>query len=480
MEQRQFYIGGQWVEPAGSDLVTVTSASTGEVVGSYPQAVRGDVDRAVAAARSAFDRPDGWRTWTPEARATVLERLARELRARGEDIAERVSIQNGMPIAVSLQVEAAFPALMLEYYAGLARRLPEEEEQDGVPMGRTIVRAEPVGVVVAIVPWNFPQALGAQKYAAALAAGCTVVLKPSPETALDSQLLAEAAQAAGVPDGVLNILPGGRDVGMQLVEHPDVDKVAFTGSTRAGREIGEACGRLLRPATLELGGRSAAVILDDADLNLDRVGQAMFGAMLLNNGQTCFLSTRILAPRSRYDEVVDAIAGLAGSLTVGDALDPATQIGPLATSVHRDRVENYLRTGRDEGARLVLGGGRPQGAGGGWFVEPTVFADVDNSWRIAREEIFGPVLTVTPYDGEDDAVRIANDSPYGLAGTVWSADRERATDLARRIRTGSVGVNGYLPDLGAPFGGVKSSGVGRELGVNGLRSYQQTKSIYQL
>jgi acyl-CoA reductase-like NAD-dependent aldehyde dehydrogenase len=408
-----------------------------------------------------------------------MERMAGELRARGKDIARLVSIQNGMPIAISQQVEAEFPALMLEYYAGLARRTPVEVERDALTGGKTRVRVEPIGVVVAIVPWNFPQALGAQKYAAALAAGCTVVIKPSTETALDSQLLAEAADAAGLPPGVLNIVPGDRHVGMHLVEHPDVDKVAFTGSTRAGREIGAACGRLIRPATLELGGRSAAIFLDDADLDLSRVGEALFGATLLNNGQTCFLSTRILAPRSRHREVVEAISALAGSLVVGDALDPATQIGPLATAEHRTRVEECIRLGRSEGAKITAGGGRPEGVGGGWFVQPTVFDEVDNGWRIAQEEIFGPVLTVTVYDDEAEAVRLANDSPYGLAGTVWSSDHEHANAVARELRTGSVGINGYLPDLAAPFGGFKSSGVGRELGPEGLRGYQLTKSIYQ-
>lgn len=480
MDQDRFFIGGTWVTPDSDETVTVTSASTGNDIGRYPLATSKDADRAVAAARRAFEDPNGWASWAPDDRADVLDRFARELRARGKDSAHLVSVQNGMPISVAMQVEAEFPALMVEYYAGLIRRTPQETEQPSLMGGTTKVRYEPLGVVAAIVPWNFPQALGAQKFAAALAAGCTVVLKPSAETALDSYLVGEAAIAAGLPPGVLNILPADRGVGMDLVEHSGVDKVAFTGSTRAGREIGAACGRLIRPVTLELGGRSAAVLLDDVDLDLARIGEALFGAMLLNNGQTCFLSTRILAPRSRYDDVVDAVAALAQSLTVGDALDPTTQIGPLATRAHRARVEQYIDLGRSEGGRIVAGGGRPQGVGDGWFVQPTVFADVDNSWRIAQDDIFGPILTITSYDDEPDAIRKANDSLYGLAGSVWSQDRDRANVVARQMKTGSVGINGYLPDLAAPFGGVKASGLGRELGQEGLRAYQYTKSIYQL
>ncbi|MFE3998248.1 aldehyde dehydrogenase [Nocardioides sp. YIM B13467] len=479
MEQSRFFIGGEWVRPSSTEMVTVTSASTGEWAGAYPRAATADADRAVAAAREAFVREDGWRTWSANQRAEVLDRFAYELRARGKDVARTVSTQNGMPISVALQVEAQFPAMMLEYYADLIRRTPDEVEHPSAMGGTTKVRSEPIGVVAAIVPWNFPQALGAQKYAAALAAGCSVVLKPSVETALDSQFVGEAAQAAGLPAGVLNIVPGDRSIGMHLVEHPDVDKVAFTGSTRAGREIGAACGRLIRPATLELGGKSAAIFLEDAELEVAKVGEALFGATLLNNGQTCFLSTRILAPRSRYQEVVETFAALAESLSVGDALDPATQIGPLATQAHRSRVEEYIALGRSEGARLVTGGGRPAEAGDGWFLQPTVFDGVDNSWRIAQEEIFGPVLTITPYDDESDAIRIANESPYGLAGTVWTADRDRGNAVARQLHTGSVGINGYLPDLSSPFGGVKASGVGRELGPDGLRAYQVSKSMYQ-
>jgi acyl-CoA reductase-like NAD-dependent aldehyde dehydrogenase len=344
--------------------------------------------------------------------------------------------------------------------------------------GTTVVRREPIGVVGAIVPWNFPQTLSATKYAPALAAGCTLVIKPSPETVLDSVPLAEAAVAAGIPAGVINIVPGGREIGAHLVSHPDVDKISFTGSTAAGRIIAESCGRLLRPVTLELGGKSAAIILEDADLDLSKIGQDLFQATLLNNGQTCFLGTRVLAPLSRYDEVVDTFAALAGSLKIGDALDESTQIGPMASDRLRDRVEGYIAKGKAEGARLVVGGDRPAGKDRGWFVEPTIFADVDNNHTIAQEEIFGPVLSLIPYTDDADAVRIANDSDFGLAGSVWTADRDRGLRVARRVQTGTIGINHYLLDPNAPFGGVKASGLGRELGPGAIAHYQQLKSIY--
>jgi acyl-CoA reductase-like NAD-dependent aldehyde dehydrogenase len=275
---------------------------------------------------------------------------------------------------------------------------------------------------------------------------------------------------------VLNIIPADREVGAALVAHPGVDKVAFTGSTRAGQAIAQVCGRLLRPVTLELGGKSAAIVLDDADLSARL--PALFGACLVNNGQTCYISTRILAPRKRYTETVDTVAALARSLRVGDPLDEHTQIGPVVSRAQRDRILATIGRARDEGARLVAGGGPPAGLDRGWFVAPTVFADVDNTTALAREEIFGPVLAVIPYGDEEEAVAIANDSPYGLGGTVWSADQDRALAVARKMRTGSVGVNGYLIDPGAPFGGVKASGLGRELGPEGLAGYQSTRSVY--
>jgi aldehyde dehydrogenase (NAD+) len=472
------FIGGEWVRPSSPARIDVTSASTEEFIGSVPGAQEADVDAAVAAARRAFDDPGGWSQWEPAERAAAIERLADQLEARGEEMARRVSAQNGMPISIATQLEGGFPVIVLRYLAGLLASATFEEERPGVLGGTTIVRREPIGVAAGIVPWNYPQTLAAFKYAPAMAAGCTVVLKPSPETVLDAFLFAEAVVAAGIPAGVINIVPGGREVGAYLVAHRDVDKVAFTGSTAAGRRIAETCGRLLRPVTLELGGKSAAIVLDDADLDLAKIGNDLFAATLVNNGQTCYLGTRVLAPRSRYDEVVETMAAFASSLTVGDALDPATQIGPMASLTHRDRVEGYIAKGTSDGARLVTGGGRPEHPDRGWFVQPTVFAGVDNASTIAQEEIFGPVLSVISYSDVDDAVRIANDSDYGLGGSVWTADPERGKDVARRVRTGTIGINRYLPDPGAPFGGVKASGIGRELGPDAITAYQQFKSIY--
>ncbi|MGK2902264.1 MAG: aldehyde dehydrogenase [Mycobacterium sp.] len=472
------FIGGEWVASGGAAQITVLSASTEEVLGHVPEATAADVDAAVSEARGAYDDPAGWSRWEPARRAEALERLADALDKRGEDIAHSVSSQNGMPIAVSRQLEAVYPATLLRYYAGMVRDRESEESRPGLFGGTTLVRRTPVGVVGAIVPWNFPQTLAAFKYAPALAAGCTVVIKPSPETVLDSYLLAEAVQEAELPPGVVNIVTGGRDVGTHLVSHSGVDKIAFTGSTDAGRQIAETCGRMLRPVTLELGGKSAAIILDDADLDSATTAQNLFGATLLNNGQTCYLSTRILVPRSRYAQIVDVFTGIVKGLTVGDALDPDTQIGPMASARHRQHVESFIAQGRAEGARVTAGGGRPSQLDNGWFVEPTVFADVDNSLSVAREEIFGPVLSLIPYTDVDEAVQIANDSDYGLGGTVWSSDPERAVEVARRVRTGTIGINQYLPDPTAPFGGVKASGLGRELGPEGLAAYEDLKSIY--
>jgi acyl-CoA reductase-like NAD-dependent aldehyde dehydrogenase len=476
IQYADLYIGGGWAKAHSEDVLRVVSASTEELIGTVPEADETDVDRAVDAARAAFDDPSGWSRWTPQQRAEAMERFAAALESRAEETARRVSSQNGMPIMVANQLEAVFPALLLRYYARLAKESPFEEKRPGMFGGSSLVIKEPVGVVGAIVPWNVPQAITFLKLAPALAAGCTVVVKPSPETVLDAFLMAEAAIEAGLPEGVLNIVPGGRELGAYLVAHPGVDKVSFTGSTAAGRAIAETCGRLLRPVTLELGGKSAAIVLDDADLvsNMEN----FFGATLLNNGQICWLGTRILAPHSRYSEVVDTISGLASGLTVGDALDPSTQIGPLASARQRDRVESYIEKGKSEGARLTVGGGRPEQFGKGWFVEPTVFADVDNSSTIAQQEIFGPVLSVIAYRDEAEAVAIANDSDYGLGGSVWTADPDRGAALARKIQTGTIGINAYVNDPGAPFGGVKSSGMGREMGPEALLPFQQLKTIY--
>ncbi|OCH83180.1 aldehyde dehydrogenase [Gordonia sp. UCD-TK1] len=474
--RKSFFIDGGWRAPAGSATIPVISPLTEEQFGSVPEATTADVDAAVEAARTAF-RSSGWRDLSPADRAAHLRRFADELDKRAEDRASAVTSENGMPIALARFAEGAAPVQLLRYYADLVESTPVEETRTSQPLpGSTIVRREAIGVVGAIAPWNFPAILSMFKIAPALAAGCTVVLKPSPETSLDAYVLPEAAIAADLPAGVLNIVNGGSEIGRHLVSHPHIDKVAFTGSTPAGREIGRVCGELIRPVTLELGGKSAALVLDDADLEQTVGGLAT--ASLLNTGQTCYMSTRILVPGSRYDEYLDAISAMCASLPVGDPMDETVAVGPLASGRHRDRVLSLIDRGRTEGGTVTTGGGTPSGVDRGFFVEPTVFGGVDNSATIAREEVFGPVLTVLRYDDVDDAIALANDSSYGLGGTVWTSDPDRGVDVARRVETGSFGVNYFNLDWGSPFGGVKASGIGRELGPEGLAAYQNLKSIF--
>jgi aldehyde dehydrogenase (NAD+) len=468
----RLFVGGQF--RSAHETVTVIEAATEEPLGNGSAATESEVDDAVAAARAALD---GWRATPATERAEVLGRMADALVARAADTVALCTRENGMPIRLSRGANGAFPAMLLRYYADLIIRTDIEEIRPAA-LGHTIVRREPIGVVGAITPWNYPQSLAAMKIAPALAAGCTMVLKAAPETALDAMIFGEAAEEAGLPPGVLNVVAGGPVAGAHLVQHRGVDKVAFTGSTAAGRLIAEMCGRLLRPVTLELGGKSAAIILDDADL--DAAVRGLRNASFINNGQTCHLSSRILAPRSRYAEVVDAVAALADGLTVGDPLQKSTDVGPLVSARQRERVLNYIEVGKSEGAKLVAGGSVPADQPHGWFVSPTVFANVDNSARIAQEEIFGPVLTVIPYDTDKEAIDIANDSEFGLGGTVWSTDTDRATNVARAVHTGTIGVNDYALDMQAPFGGVKASGMGRELGPEGLAAYQALKSIYRV
>ncbi len=478
-DRADLFIGGTWQKPATNRRITVRSATTEEVIGSVPEASEADVDRAIAAARRAFNDPTGWATWDPAARAAAIERLADEVEARADETVRVISMQNGMPVTIARALEATYPAATLRYYADLARQQAVEEERPGIFVKSTTVRRTPLGVVAGIVPWNVPQSLTMTKLAPALAAGNSIVLKPSPETVLDAFLLADAVEAAGIPEGVVSILPGGRELGAYIVSHAGIDKVAFTGSTAGGRAVARACAELLRPVSLELGGKSAAIILDDADLDLEKIGQSFFASTLANNGQVCFLGTRVLAPRRRYDEVVDVLAALMQYSPLGDPLDDATLIGPMASKNQQERVSNYIEIGKSEGGRVVVGGsGRPDGWDRGHFVRPTLFAGLDNTARIAQEEIFGPVLTVIGYEDDADAVRIASESDYGLGGSVWSSDNERALAVARGVQTGTIGINGYIPDVGAPFGGVKQSGYGKEFGAEGLAAYQQVKSIY--
>lgn len=471
-ERPMLYIEGEWVKPRSGESVDMVEAATGGVFGAAALGGPEDIDDAVGAARRALDGP--WARFSPDERAAAVGRLAAELKNRGRGTAALVTRENGMPITLSKVVNGIAPFAITGYYAELAATLGQRDERRSPTGGRTLVVRRPVGVVAAVTPWNYPQPLAIMKLAPALAAGCTVVLKPPPETALDGYVLADAADAAGLPPGVLNVVAGGRETGAHLISHPGVDKVAFTGSTGAGRVIGEIAGRLLRPATLELGGKSVSLVADDADLEL--FAAKLLEVSLPNNGQTCHAATRILAPRSRYAETVDAVTDVVAGLVVGDPLEPSTQVGPLVSAAQRDRVLEYVAHGRHSGARLTTGGSAPDLPG--WFADPTVFVDVSNDDVIAREEIFGPVLCVIPYEDEDEAVRMANDSDFGLGGVVWSADPDHGLALAQRIDTGTVGVNHYELHINAPFGGVKSSGVGRELGPEGLDPYLVTKSIY--
>src|SRR4051794_9843448 len=475
IQKDTLYIGGEWIASTGSELIEVISPHTEEVIATVPDSTTADVDAAVAAARHTFDNTE-WATMPPAERLDIVARFADIYAARMMDMAQVVTDEMGSPISFSQIAQAPAPWMMLNNFLELGRTWDWEEIRTGMLGSPVVVRSEPVGVVAAIVPWNVPQFVTMSKLAPTLVSGCTMVLKPAPETPLDAYLMAELLDEAGVPAGVVNIVPAGREVGEHLVRHPGIDKVAFTGSTAAGRTIASICGEQLKRCSLELGGKSAAIILDDADIGATVEGLKF--ASLMNNGQACVAQTRILASRDRYDDVVDALAGMMSSLTVGDPADPATEIGPLVAKRQQERVEKYIAVGQEEGARVVVGGnGLPSGTERGWYVQPTLFANAQNDMRIAREEIFGPVLSVIAYDDVNDAVRIANDSEYGLAGSVWTADIDQGMDIARRVRTGTFGVNQYTMDFVAPFGGFKGSGVGREFGKEGLEHYVELKSI---
>jgi aldehyde dehydrogenase (NAD+) len=471
----KLFIGGKWVEPASDRVIEVLSPHTEEPVGRVPEAVEADIDRAVASARREFDEGD-WPHVAPAERIAIVQRFSDLYAAHLGDMAEVITTEMGSPISFSNLAQSPAPWIMLTSFLGVAADFPWEEQRPGSLGGDIIVRREPVGVVGAIVPWNVPQFVTMSKLAPALLSGSCIVIKPAPETPLDAFLMAELLEEAGVPTGVVSVVPAGREVGEHLVRHPGVDKIAFTGSTAAGRRIASICGEQLKRFSLELGGKSAAIVLDDADLPATIEGLKF--ASLMNNGQACVAQTRILASRARYEEVVDALATMVRGLKVGDPSDETTDIGPLVAQRQQERVEKYIALGQEEGAKVAVGGnGMPAGLERGWYVQPTVFSGVDNSMRIAREEIFGPVLAVIPFEDERDAIRIANDSEYGLAGSVWTADMERGMEVARRVRTGTFGINQYSMDFIAPFGGYKASGMGREFGREGLEEYLELKSI---
>jgi betaine-aldehyde dehydrogenase len=470
------YVGGEWIPSTAADRIDVRNPYDLSLVGSVPDGSAADVDAAVSAARSAFDHGP-WPRFSPAERATWLERLADELERRGAETAALVTAQNGQPIGMSRVLSGIVPAAHLRYYAGLVREYEAEEIRANVSFpGSTVVRREPVGVCGLIVPWNYPQSLLSAKLAPALAVGCTVVVKPAGETPLDARALADAADAIGMPPGVINIVTGGRDTGRALVDHPGVDKIAFTGSTAAGRAIAARCGERLIPVTLELGGKSAAIVLDDADVahTLTQLQSLSF----MNSGQTCFLLSRVLVPHARLDEFTEGLAEVARGLVLGDPLQEVTQQGPLVSERIRSRVRSMVDAGAAAGARIVTGG-RDVPDLDGYFFEPTVITGVDPRDPLAQEEVFGPVVTVSGYGSDQEAIDLANDTIYGLGGAVFSGDDERALGIARKIETGTIGINGYRPDIGSPFGGYRASGLGREHGPEALTNYVKIKAVYR-
>lgn len=469
-----FFIDGKWQKPLGTGKLNVVSPVTEQVLMTFPEASPADVDRAVAAAREAFDNGP-WARLSAEERGNYLIKVAELLKARHPELAEAWTTQVGAPISFT-RYASGQPADLFEYYGTLIKTYPivDERRRDNGDLVRVV--REPVGVVAAITPWNAPLVLLCYKAAAALAAGCTVVAKPSPETPIDAYLLAECIEAAGLPPGVFNVIPAGRETGDYLIRHPGIDKISFTGSTAAGRHIAAVAAERLTRASFELGGKSAAIVLDDADIG--HVLQSLVPFSMPITGQVCFSLTRVLVPESRKQEVLDAYVGAVRQVKVGDPHDPATQMGPLTMERQLKRVQGYIAKGREEGAKLVTGGGRPQGFERGYFVEPTVFTDVDTKMTIAQEEIFGPVVSFIEYSDIDDAVRKANDTIYGLHGAVYTADAERGYEIARRMRSGSVTVNGMVVDPKMPFGGFKQSGIGREGGIEGLELYFEIKTIY--
>jgi aldehyde dehydrogenase (NAD+) len=474
MEQRNaFLIGGSWAAPAGSATLEVVSPITEERIGRVPDSTSADIDAAVATAREAFDSGP-WPRMTVGERGEYVIRAAEILSARLEGAVRLQIDEMGAPYSFMLPLTASRLSSVAAAVESVAA-VDLCEIRDGIA-GKIAVTRHPVGVVAGIIPWNGPVMAAMSKILSAVLTGCTIVLKPAPETPLSCYLVADALVEADLPAGVVSIIPGGREAGEHLVSHPAVDRVTFTGSTAAGARVAAICGEQLKSATLELGGKSAAIVLPDADI--ERRLPMLIGGALPNTGQICNATTRILVPRQRRDEIVARLVESVGAMKVGNPHELDTDFGPLVAARQRDRVEEYLRIGRDEGARVVLGGGRPKGFDHGWYVEPTIFAEVDNSMRIAREEIFGPVLVVIDYDGEDEAVAIANDSDYGLGGAVYTEDIDRGFAVARRIETGSCRVNeAPMGGAGGPFGGVKRSGLGRENAREGHEGYYNVKTI---
>jgi acyl-CoA reductase-like NAD-dependent aldehyde dehydrogenase len=471
---RSFFIGGNWARPSTDRELSVISPITEETLLKFAEATERDVDTAVAAARTAFDEGP-WPRTPPAERARMLRKVADALERRLPELANAWTGQVGAPIGLTKYASMQAP-LLFRFYADLVAKWPiiDERKRDDGKVARVV--KEPAGVVAAITPWNAPLVLLCYKVAPALAAGCTIVSKPAPETPVDAYLLAECIAEAELPAGVFNVIPAGREVGDYLIRHPGIDKISFTGSTAAGRHIAAVAAQRLTRTSFELGGKSAALVMPDADI----------GAMLKSlvpysmpiTGQVCFSLTRILVPESRAQEVTDAYVDAIKKVNVGDPFEPTTNMGPLTMARQLERVQGYIAKGKQEGANLLIGGGRPKSQSKGYFIEPTVFTGVDSKMTIAQEEIFGPVVSIIRYKDENDAIRIANDTQYGLHGAIYTADPEKGFELARRVRSGSVTVNGLIVDPKMPFGGFKQSGIGREGGIEGLDLYFETKTVY--
>jgi aldehyde dehydrogenase (NAD+) len=470
----RFFINGDWVFPSSGRMLDVISPVTEERLLSYPEAAAADIDRAVAAARAAFDHGP-WPRMSPAERAGYLRRVGDLIAARLDEIAWAWTTQVGAPISLTKKLVGQ-NATLFRYYADLIGTYPFRDDRRRDDGGQVRVLREPVGVCAAISPWNAPMVLLTYKIAAGLAAGCTMVAKPSPETPLEAYIMAGCIEQAGLPRGVFNLVPAGREGGEHLIRHPGVNKVAFTGSTAVGKHIMRVCADRLARVSLELGGKSAAVLLPDADFAA-ALPSLMTYAMPIT-GQVCFSLTRLLVPNARKREFLDTFLPAVQAIKVGDPAEAATQMGPLAMARQRERVEGYIAAGRAGGAMLACGGGRPRGLDRGFYVEPTVFTNVTPDMTIAQEEIFGPVVSVIGYDDEDDAARAANATPYGLNGAVYSRDVERAFAFARRMRTGGLTINGMIVDPKHPFGGYGESGMGREGGPEGLDSYLEVKTIH--
>lgn len=465
----KLYVNGLWAAPKGDKSIDVINASTEEVMGRVPEGTAADVDAAVAAARTAFD---AWAATPASERAAFLQKIHEGLKARMEEIGKLIAAEVGMPLKLATLIQAGSPTATFGMYAKLLGSYAFEER-----IGNSLVLREPVGVVAAITPWNYPLHQIAAKVAAALAAGCTVVLKPSEVAPLNAFVLAEIIHASGLPAGVFNLVTGyGPVVGEALAAHPDVDMVSFTGSTRAGKRVSELAAASVKRVALELGGKSASVVLEDGDLAAAVKGT--INACFLNSGQTCSAHTRLLVPQSKYEEAAKIAVEVAEGFSVGDPFGGTAKLGPLVSELQRERVRGYIRKGIAEGAELLCGGpDAPAGLTKGYYVKPTIFGRVAPGASIAQEEIFGPVLAIITYRDEDEAVRIANNTPYGLGGGVWSKDEEHAQKVARRMRTGQVDINGGPFNLRAPFGGFKQSGNGRELGRFGLEEFLEYKSL---